>query len=94
MSNKDDTILPQAFITETHATGPDIANVAQKIEDAIAGESRTNAIVAMMSLVILLQAPHLVDNEMELQSVVWDLSKFLVLRLTGSDQPTTVGMVN
>lgn len=82
----EDQNTPFPVITEVFSTSADIARIAEKVEAVLVGESKTNAIITLMSMVVILQAPGI--GEIELNSILWDLSKFMVLRLTGTDTPT------
>ena len=84
MSNK--SLLKDAFVSETHAQGPDLLNCVQRIEEAIREEDRGTSVSALYITAILMQAPHLTEEE--LQVVVWEVSKTVCLLLAGTDTAT------
>ena len=80
------SILKEAYVSETYATGKDLLPCLRKLEAAVSDEDRATAVSALFIMAVVLQAPHLSDEE--LQTVVWELSKRTCLLLAGTDKPT------
>lgn len=70
---------PAPTTIRTEATSDDIERVAQKVEDALVGESLSLSIMSMLSLIVLIQKPNCTPEQ--LQSLVRDTSHFICLAL-------------
>ncbi len=70
-------------VTKTEAPSEVIAEIVNRIEEAVVGERPGHCIIALLSLSILIQKP---DISVEaLQTVLRDTSNFLCLSLDGVD---------
>lgn len=84
-------------ITDTTATTDTIGVIVGKIENALDGESAGAVIIAMLSLVVLLQKPDV--TPVQLQTLIRDTSRFICLSLDGveanpSGEPLPTSMLN
>lgn len=80
-------------ITEARATSDAIGNIVGRIEDTLQGESSGTVIIALLSLVILLQKPDVTPEQ--LQILIRDTSRFICLGLDGVEaEPLTPGQIN
>lgn len=70
-------------ITESEATGADVASIIDAIESVIGETKPAHAIIAMLMLSVLIQHPEI--SEKHLQNVVLETSKYICMLLSGSD---------
>ena len=68
---------------DTYATGDDLVRIITKIEEALEGETRSDALTAMIAMVLLTQNPALEQDV--LSSAVWETSKFICTLLAGTE---------
>lgn len=71
------------LVQEAFATGEEIGPVVARIEDAIQDVPRTHALIALTSMLLLLQAPHI--SQEVIYEGVKDISRFVCMWLAGSD---------
>lgn len=75
-------------IVQATATGEEINEICVKLEDALVamGISQAHAVIAMLSLVLIIQNPTLSPEE--LTEALKDVSQYICLRLegTGTDE--------
>lgn len=70
------------MITETFASGEDIGLIVKDLEAALEGKNGGHAIIAMLSLVIVMQKPDIEPED--LATVVRDTSRFVCMSLEGT----------
>ena len=83
------------LVSEAFATGSDIAPIVERIEDALGDVPRTHALIALTSIILLLQHPDL--NENQIYEGVKDVSRFVCLWLAGidaADEPVKLSDLN
>jgi hypothetical protein len=68
------------MVSEATATGADIAPIVDKIEVALKGEGHTNVLIALCSVMLLLQNPAL--DQHQLFEGVKDVSRYICLWLS------------
>lgn len=71
------------LITETTASSESIGILVGKLETALEGEASGNALIAMLSLCVLMQKPNIAPEQ--LQAAIRDTSRFICLVLEGMD---------
>lgn len=71
--------MNESTLMTTTVTGEEIAEVTEKIETAIMGTQRGHAIVALLSMVIILMKPDITMDEMAAQ--VEAISRYICLSL-------------
>lgn len=69
-------------ITRTEATSEEVGQLVGRIEDACVGAPVGVAIIALLSLVILIQKPDISPEG--IQTVLRDISNYICLALDGS----------
>lgn len=84
-------------IHTTTASSEAIGSIVGKIEDALEGEASGSVIIALLSLVILLQKPDISPEQ--LQSIIRDTSHYICLALDESEinpsgEPIPSSMLN
>jgi hypothetical protein len=79
-------------ITEARATSDVIESIVGRIEDTLQGESSGVVIIALLSLVILLQKPDCTPEQ--LQTLIRDTSRFICLGLDGVEVPINPSQIN
>ena len=79
--------VPTHHIVQGTATGEVINGVVEKLESVLEGETRTNAIIALLSLTLVLMEPE-ISTEL-LQAGVQDISRYMCLYLEGSGDIAT-----
>lgn len=83
------------LVAEAFATGEQIGPVVAKIEEALADVSRTHALIALISVVLLLQHPDISAEQM--YEGVKDISRFTCMWLSDghpSDEPSDKSRMN
>jgi hypothetical protein len=83
-------IINDAFVSETYTTGKDLVRCLRKLEPIVQGEDKATAISALLMLAVALQAPNI--SEEDIQKVVYEMCKTCCTALTGTDQPTVMGV--
>ena len=78
-----------AVITETTASSEAIGTIVGKIENVLEGESSGSALIAMLSLCVLMQKPDI--NPEQLQGAIRDTSRFICLLLDSMEAPLVEG---
>lgn len=68
-------------IVQSSATGEEISGIILKLEDALDGTNRGHAIIALLSLVLVMMNPELTPEELRLG--VRDTSQFICMVLEG-----------
>ena len=63
------------------ATGEEISKIVDMIENAVEGERESHVIIAALALAIVKQKPE-IDSD-ELQGVILDVSRYIVMALGG-----------
>lgn len=76
----ESTITP---VAEAFASGSDIAPIVAKIEAVIGDVPRTHALIALTSIMLLMQYPELTNDQ--LYEGVKDISRFTCLWLAGAE---------
>ena len=71
------------LVQDAFATGEEISPIVEKIQDALSEVPRTHALIALTSLILLLQSPEL--DEQQLYNGVKDTSHFICTWLAGTD---------
>lgn len=77
------------MITETTATSESIGAIVGRIENALEGEASGQALIAMLSLCVLIQKPDISPEQ--LQAAIRDTSRFICLLLDSMETPTIEG---
>lgn len=72
-----------APISEAFATGDQIAPIVDSIEAALEGVPRTHALIALTSIILLLQHPDISTDQIYLG--VRDISRFVCMWLAGTE---------
>lgn len=75
-------------ISEAFATGEEIGPIVANIEAAIDGVPRTHALIALTSLLLLLQHPTITQEQV--YEGVKDISRFVCLYLSGVDEGSAI----
>jgi hypothetical protein len=76
-----DNVVP--IVAEAYATGEEIGPVVAKIEQALGDVSRTHALIALLSVVLLIQHPDISAEQM--YEGVREISRFTCMWLAGPD---------
>ena len=75
-------------IVQTAATGEEISQIINRVEEQLDGVQRGHAIIALLSLTLVVMYPDI--NPSQLQTGVKDISQFVCLWLegiNGDDEP-------
>jgi hypothetical protein len=75
------------LVAEAFATGSEIGPIVAKLEEALADVSRTHALIALISVVLLLQHPDISAEEM--YEGVKNVSRYTCLWLAGGENSET-----
>ena len=73
------------LVQEAFATGSEISPIVERIQDALGEVPRTHALIALTSMILLLQSPEL--DEQQLYNGVKDISHFVCTWLAGTEVP-------
>jgi hypothetical protein len=71
------------LVSEAFASGEEIGPIVTKIEEVLADVPRTHALIALTSVVLLLQCPDISTEQM--YEGVKDVSRFVCMWLAGSE---------
>lgn len=71
------------LVNEAFATGEQIMPVVAKLEEALADTSRTEALIALLSVVLLIQHPDITADQM--YEGVKQVSRFTCMWLAGTE---------
>ncbi len=71
------------LVSEAFASGSEIAPIVERVEAALKDIPRTHALIALCSIILLLQHPYLTEGQ--LYEGVRDVSQFVCLWLAGVD---------
>lgn len=74
-----DTRPPNATVIKAEATSDEVSSIAMRVEEALEGEEVGPCIMALLSLVMLIQRPSCSPEQ--LQSLVRDTSEFICISL-------------
>lgn len=77
------------LVSEAYASGDEIAPIVTRVEEALADVSRTHALIALTSIILLLQHPDISSEQM--YEGVRDVSRFVCMWLTGLDAESEDG---
>ncbi len=77
--------MPKSNITEMRADGEEIFDIIDKLEPVLKDETAPNAVIACLSLAIMLQNPSLAL--MKLQEAVLGASRWIALFLSANELP-------
>jgi hypothetical protein len=88
----DKPLLKDSYIIETETSPEDVARVVEKAFTALKDETPSAAITGMIALIIAMQVPHVVGEELSV--AVSDIANYIVLRLMESDMATDPKQVN
>lgn len=83
------------LVSEAYATGEQISPIVERIEAALVDVPRVHALIALCSIILLLQHPDL--DERQLYEGVKDISRFTCTWLAGIDaigEPVEPGKMN
>ena len=72
-------------VSEAFASGEEITPIVERLEGALINVPRTHALIALTSIILLLQYPNITTEQV--YEGVKDVSRFVCLWLTGIDQP-------
>jgi hypothetical protein len=75
--------MNESTLMTTTVTGDDVAAVTMKIEEAIIGTPRGHAIVALLSMILILMKPDITMEEMGTQ--VENISRYICLSLDDTE---------
>lgn len=70
------------MVTETFASGEEVGMVVRDLEAALEGKNGGHAIIAMLSLVVVMQKPDIQPEDLAV--VVRDTSRFICMSLEGT----------
>lgn len=77
-----------ATVIKAEATSDEVSNIAMRVEEALEGCEVAPCIMALLSLVMLIQRPSCSPEQ--LQALVRDTSEFICLALDSLDHQPTV----
>lgn len=72
---------PTPLVSEAFATGDEVAPIIARLEEALGDTSRTQALIALICMMLLVQHPNISAEEM--YEGVRDVSRFTCLWLSG-----------
>lgn len=70
-------------VSEAYASGSEIAPIVERVEAALQDVPRTHALIALTSIILLLQHPDITQDQ--IYEGVRDVSRFVCMWLAGSD---------
>lgn len=71
------------LVSEAFASGIEIAPIVDRLEAALEGVPRTHALIALTSIILLLQHPNI--SQEAIYNGVRDVSRYVCLWLAGED---------
>ena len=72
-----------SIVTEQSASGEQVAAVVGMLEDTLQGCPRSLAIIALLTMTVVLQNPTISPDD--LQTTIKEVSRFLCMMLEGTD---------
>lgn len=82
----------QYVISNQKALGSEIKEIVAAVEPALVGKSKASAVIAMLSVAILLQEPELDPDQ--LASMIGDITKRIALLIENANSDTNDETVN